>query len=144
MVFTIVTVIFLPLSFIAAFFAIDITAFPHDAHGNLDMPLTYVSKYVFGVGLSIALLCVFIAISVGRLTRLAKKLAKNFRSDAISPEDRRRSQALGVVGKTKKSAGGDNILLSQTHPLVSRASATFAGGGEMLKKALNLILWRTT
>ena len=43
MVFTIVTVIFLPLSFIAAFFAIDIKDWPHK-NGNQEMSLAFVSK----------------------------------------------------------------------------------------------------
>lgn len=46
MVFTIVTVIFLPLSFIAAFFAIDIKELPHteDRNGNQVLSLAFVSK----------------------------------------------------------------------------------------------------
>ncbi|KAK4569974.1 hypothetical protein LTR86_002944 [Recurvomyces mirabilis] len=59
MVFTIVTVIFLPLSFLAAFFAINITQFPHQGKdGGLQMSLSYVSSYVFGIGSAIALLSV--------------------------------------------------------------------------------------
>lgn len=59
MVFTIVTVIFLPLSFLAAFFAIVLEGLPYNAQDRL--PLTFILKYVVGVGLSTALAFVFLA-----------------------------------------------------------------------------------
>ena len=61
MVFTIVTVVFLPLSFLAAFFAINVTELPHDAQGHIRMSIAYVSKYIFGIGAAIALMCVGMA-----------------------------------------------------------------------------------
>lgn len=68
MVFTIVTVIFLPLSFIAAFFAINVDQFPHDpATGQQQMSLGYVSQYIFGIGLAISIPCIAIALSVDEL-----------------------------------------------------------------------------
>ena len=67
MVFTIVTVIFLPLTFIAAFFTIELTDFPHDSHGNPALSLSYVSKYIFGIGIAIAIPCIFVALSVDEL-----------------------------------------------------------------------------
>ena len=45
MVFTIVTVIFLPLTFIAALFTIDIDGFPHK-HGVQSLSMGFVSRYV--------------------------------------------------------------------------------------------------
>ncbi|KAL4968352.1 uncharacterized protein BDV14DRAFT_153095 [Aspergillus stella-maris] len=60
MIFTIVTIIFLPLSFITSFFTIEITEFPQTA-GAPTLPLSFVSKYVFGVGLGIAIPLVLIA-----------------------------------------------------------------------------------
>ncbi|CAK4034723.1 ankyrin repeat [Lecanosticta acicola] len=68
MVFTIVTVIFLPLSFIAAFFAINVDQFPHDERtGQQQMSLGYVSQYIFGIGLAISIPCIAIALSVDEL-----------------------------------------------------------------------------
>lgn len=69
MVFTTVTVIFLPLSFIAAFFTINITEFEQA------MPLTYVSKFVFGIGLSIAIICVLAALWAEDIVSLFAKVA---------------------------------------------------------------------
>jgi hypothetical protein len=59
MVFTIVTIIFLPLSFLAAFFAIALEGLPYNSQDRL--PLTFILKYVVGVGLGTALASVFMA-----------------------------------------------------------------------------------
>ena len=59
MVFTIVTVIFLPLSFLAAFFAIVLEGLPYNDDDRL--PLNFILKYVVGVGLSTALAFVLMA-----------------------------------------------------------------------------------
>ena len=55
MVFTIVTIIFLPLSFMAAFFTIDIVEFPHNsANGRTGLHIGWVSKYLFGIGFAVS------------------------------------------------------------------------------------------
>ncbi|TPX10123.1 uncharacterized protein E0L32_001320 [Thyridium curvatum] len=59
MVFTIVTIVFLPMSFIAAFFAIN---FREWDDGRLT--LAYVSKYMFGIGLGISIPLVAMAFTV--------------------------------------------------------------------------------
>lgn len=64
MVFTIVTIVFLPLSFIAAFFAINIQEFPHGTDGSQALPLGYVSKYTFGIGLTISLPLIALAFAI--------------------------------------------------------------------------------
>ncbi|KAH7122661.1 hypothetical protein B0J11DRAFT_345204 [Dendryphion nanum] len=65
MVFTIVTIIFLPLSFIAALFTINIREFPHqDGGSEPSLPLSYVSKYMFGIGFAISIPLVALALSV--------------------------------------------------------------------------------
>ncbi|KAK4194328.1 hypothetical protein QBC40DRAFT_188426 [Triangularia verruculosa] len=74
-VFTIVTVIFLPLSFIASFFTIGIVEFPkNEETGEVDWPVHEVSKYLFpiSVGVSAAiLLC--IGVVFYRMASKAKK-----------------------------------------------------------------------
>lgn len=62
MVFTIVTIVFLPLSFIASFFAINIREFPRTSDGNPSMPLGYVSKYLFGIGFAVSIPLIVIAL----------------------------------------------------------------------------------
>jgi hypothetical protein len=63
MMFTIVTIIFLPLSFIASFFAINVAEFPHDSNST-SLPLSYVVKYIFGIGFSISIPMIILALSV--------------------------------------------------------------------------------
>jgi hypothetical protein len=64
-VFTIVTIIFLPLSFIAAIFTINIQEFPHEVGGTEpSLPLGYVSKFMFGIGFAISIPLIAIAVSV--------------------------------------------------------------------------------
>ena len=62
MVFTIVTIVFLPLSFIAAFFTINIREFPKAPDGGDSMPLSYVCKYMFGIGFAISIPLVIVAL----------------------------------------------------------------------------------
>lgn len=88
MVFTIVTIIFLPLSFIAAFFTINIQEFPGQAQASSNsssgLPLAYVSKYMFGIGFAISIPLILIALSLDNIadgfaalrSRLATKRRK--------------------------------------------------------------------
>ncbi|KAK8067584.1 hypothetical protein PG996_006696 [Apiospora saccharicola] len=66
MVFTIVTIIFLPMSFIAAYFGINIDSFDH-------LTGEYVAKWTFGVGLGISLVFVFMAFTVVDITKALNK-----------------------------------------------------------------------
>ncbi|KAF2105599.1 hypothetical protein BDV96DRAFT_359129 [Lophiotrema nucula] len=66
LIFTLVTVVFSPLSFIAAFFTINIREFP-GADQDHGMPLGYVSKYLFGIGMAISILVVLLALLLNEL-----------------------------------------------------------------------------
>ncbi|KAI1635964.1 hypothetical protein F4809DRAFT_641949 [Biscogniauxia mediterranea] len=59
MVFTIVTIVFLPLSFIAAFFAINL-----EDWAATPLTIAYVSKYMFGIGLGISIPLIAMAFKV--------------------------------------------------------------------------------
>ena len=62
LVFTITTIVFLPLSFMASFFAINILEFPHDAaNGSTGVHLRWVSKYLFGIGFAVSVPLVVVA-----------------------------------------------------------------------------------
>ncbi|POS74046.1 ankyrin repeat and protein kinase domain-containing protein 1 [Diaporthe helianthi] len=69
MIFTIVTIIFLPMSFIAAFFAINF----QDWGDHLT--IGYVSKYMFGIGLAISFVFVALAFLVHDISDAWKSLA---------------------------------------------------------------------
>ncbi|KXJ93837.1 hypothetical protein Micbo1qcDRAFT_39431 [Microdochium bolleyi] len=68
MVFTIVTIIFLPMSFIASFFAINLEDWTA-------MPLTsgFVSRYMFGIGLSISIPLIVMAITFHEISDTARR-----------------------------------------------------------------------
>ncbi|KAI2637823.1 hypothetical protein GGS26DRAFT_580896 [Hypomontagnella submonticulosa] len=71
MVFTIVTIIFLPMSFIAAFFAINLEEWS-DSGTQLTIP--YVSKYMFGIGLGVSLPLIAMAFAVTDISDAARGL----------------------------------------------------------------------
>jgi len=77
MVFTIVTIIFLPMSFIAAFFSINIDEFPASATtGNQSLPLGFVSKYMFGIGLAFSIPLIFIALRLDDISDAWQELRR--------------------------------------------------------------------
>jgi hypothetical protein len=69
MIFTTVSVIFLPLSFISSFYALSIKEFPRDPdnQNQLYMSLSYVGLRVIGIGLAIAAMLVLVAFGLNGL-----------------------------------------------------------------------------
>lgn len=63
LVFTIVTIVFLPLSFIASFFSIDIDRWDNG------LTVGYVSKYIFGIGLGISIPLIVMALTLSEIKR---------------------------------------------------------------------------
>jgi Mg2+ and Co2+ transporter CorA len=121
MVFTIVTIVFLPLSFIAAFFAINIREFPR-LDGNSSIPLAYVSKYMFGIGLAVSIPLVAIASSlddIGNMFRHLRRWINRRKSLREKPFDEgpgettldmlRFEHALSIARSARKSVETDWI-----------------------------------
>jgi ankyrin repeat protein/Mg2+ and Co2+ transporter CorA len=83
LVFTIVTIVFSPLSFVAAFFTMPLVNLPKDK-----MSLTYVSKYVFTLGFAVALPCIALALYVNEMrswwTRASQSLRNFFAAEKKS------------------------------------------------------------
>ncbi|KAH7110683.1 hypothetical protein EDB81DRAFT_831460 [Dactylonectria macrodidyma] len=73
MVFTVVTIVFLPLSFMAAFFAINITQFRRDEGDTLD--LAYVSQIMFPISAAITAILIYFAFKVEDLEIRWQKIA---------------------------------------------------------------------
>ena len=100
MVFTIVTIVFLPMSFIAAVFAIPVRDFPHQ-DGAPSIPFSYVSKIMFGVGLAISIPLIAVAFAVDNLGLLIKRTLRSLVFWRRSPQDsipqRRNSRRLSEV-----------------------------------------------
>lgn len=73
MVFTMVTILFLPMSFIAAFFAIPFEEFSvNGSHPNL--PIAYVAKYLFSIGLGISVVLIALAFSINPISALTRNV----------------------------------------------------------------------
>lgn len=77
MVFTIVTIVFLPMGFIASFFNINIAEFQR-IDGNGAIPLHYVAKYMFGIGLGISIPLIFLAFAVDDVINIARRITRFF------------------------------------------------------------------
>jgi hypothetical protein len=78
MVFTIVTIVFLPLSFIAAFFAINIREFPRAGDGSGSLPLGYVTKYMFGIGFAVSIPLIVIALLLEDIGEMFQSFKRKF------------------------------------------------------------------
>ncbi|EEH19036.2 hypothetical protein PABG_01355 [Paracoccidioides brasiliensis Pb03] len=74
LVFTVVTIIFLPLSFMAAFFAINLDAFPWNKGDKL--PMDYVLRYMFSISGAISIPFILIALNQDRIARFLKAYGK--------------------------------------------------------------------
>ncbi|KLJ07588.1 hypothetical protein EMPG_16946 [Blastomyces silverae] len=70
LVFTVVTIIFLPLSFMAAFFAINIDAFPWNNGDKL--PMDYVLRYMLSISGAISIPFILIALNQDRIANFLK------------------------------------------------------------------------
>ncbi|CAL3973628.1 unnamed protein product [Diplocarpon coronariae] len=115
MVFTIVTIVFLPLSFIAAFFAINIREFPRSDAGP-SLPLGYVSKYMFGIGFAVSIPLIVVALSLDDIGHLFRRARRSFTQRRLRQERAaiggpgegsldmlHFAQALSVARSTRKS-----------------------------------------
>lgn len=94
MIFTIVTVVFLPMSFISSFFAIEFA----DWGGGSTLTMGYVSKFMFGIGLGISIPLIAMALFVKDLTRAVKRAYGALRGG----RERRRSVGEGAPAQGPK------------------------------------------
>ncbi|KAM0703343.1 hypothetical protein Q7P35_009281 [Cladosporium inversicolor] len=74
MVFTFVTILFLPLSFLAAFFAIDIGQLPERFYKPRQSPMEFVRRYVIGIGVGTAVAIMVVAFSIAKGWKGLKRL----------------------------------------------------------------------
>jgi Mg2+ and Co2+ transporter CorA len=86
MVFTLVTIIFLPMSFIASMFSISVQEFPR-VQGQQSIPLGYVSKYTFGIGLAISIPLILISFFVDDAFMYGRKVVQWFLGKKESDEE---------------------------------------------------------
>ncbi|KAH6665312.1 hypothetical protein F5X68DRAFT_143675 [Plectosphaerella plurivora] len=65
MVFTVITILFLPVSFIAAIFAIDTNGFPREEDDKI--PFDYLMGYILSIGFAISIPLIIAAFNVDRI-----------------------------------------------------------------------------
>ena len=107
MVFTIVTIVFLPMSFIAAIFTIPIRDFPHE-DGAPSIPFSYVSSITFGIGLAISIPLIVVAFTFENLGVLFKRFLlfwRNFirQEQSSRPHEDANDEDHKVVQATRRS-----------------------------------------
>ncbi|KAE9365921.1 hypothetical protein N431DRAFT_495731 [Stipitochalara longipes BDJ] len=79
LVFTLVTIVFLPLSFMSSFFALGVNIFPRDAQsGNVSWPLHTLALLLFGISTLVFVPLVFIALYVNQITSFTKETFQSF------------------------------------------------------------------
>ncbi|KAH3988870.1 hypothetical protein HBI25_227450 [Parastagonospora nodorum] len=79
LVFTVVTIIFLPLSFMSAFFTIGISAFPKDrVSGETSWPMGLVTAILFGVSLCVSLPLIAFALNMDYCSAMFNELRYNY------------------------------------------------------------------
>ena len=103
MVFTIVTIIFSPLNFIAAIFTINIREFPHQPGSDEpSLPMSHVFKYVFGLGLAISIPFIAIALSFDTIGDFFREVKRRWRNRTDNPaHSPHNGQNTAVIGDEK-------------------------------------------
>jgi len=77
-IFTMVTIIFLPLSFCASFFALDISEFPADDQGQTSWPIHRLCAYLFGISFAVIIPFIAVAFATERATAACYHLDNNW------------------------------------------------------------------
>ncbi|OAL26254.1 hypothetical protein AYO22_04432 [Fonsecaea multimorphosa] len=109
MVFTVVTIIFLPLSFLASFFAIDIIEFPRPpGTGTGELHLGWVLQYVIGIGIAVSLPLIGVAFVLGDIrtwwvNRKLGKYHRRTRKDGRAHRSHTGDASGGIVEKSSRA-----------------------------------------
>lgn len=109
MIFTLVTIIFLPMSFMAAFFTIDIKEFPRDTNGNPSLSIGYVSKYMFGIGLAISIPLIYVAFTLDNIVEATRDLKRGVARIFTRRKKKRRMEANGTRARSGSVSGVSDI-----------------------------------
>ena len=154
MVFTIVTIVFLPMSFIAAFFAIPVREFANDA-GAPSLPLGYVAKIMFGIGFAISIPLVALAFSVDNVGVLIKRAAQSLirwtRKSKRRSKPRSRSRSPASTEKRNREQLRRRRISGEFNRRGSRASGYETDSDAALSpiksnphKPMDETMWRST
>lgn len=123
MVFTLVTVVFLPMSFIASFFGVEFAEWGGDGL----LTIGYVSKYMFGIGLGISIPLIlmamfvdeFMGVAKGSYAALWRRMRTSSRAGSVSESD---GAPLEVFPTVAREVGLEpKHAFSTSHVVTSRA-----------------------
>ncbi|KAI2784127.1 hypothetical protein F4815DRAFT_270024 [Daldinia loculata] len=74
-IFTVVTIVFLPLSFLSSLFALDVTSFPHES-GDLKYEARWLFPILFGLTAAVSIPAIFLACNVNAISERFQLRAK--------------------------------------------------------------------
>jgi ankyrin repeat protein len=95
LVFTIVTIVFLPLSFVATLFTVNIRELPREpGDSEPSLPLSFVLKYLLGIGFGISIPLIVVVLSFNLIKDVVRKM--KHRLTEFFTRERSNSKALNV------------------------------------------------
>ncbi|KAF7960107.1 hypothetical protein EAE96_001706 [Botrytis aclada] len=80
LVFTIVIIVFLPITFLTSLFAMDISSFPHDESGNHSYSPGWAFSRLLGITVAVSILLICLAFFVNEATELLSGLRRTAKS----------------------------------------------------------------
>ncbi|KAK6351934.1 hypothetical protein TWF718_005079 [Orbilia javanica] len=131
LVFTVVTIIFLPITFLSSLFALDITSFPHNAAGDLSYPSGWIFPILFGITFAVAAPLITFAFFINEAGSLFTNLRRLFpdKGPEQGGKKEKRNKELSGEEKMKPKDGVEDIedKSSKWHFLRRRPKAESTG-----------------
>ncbi|KAF5674608.1 putative G alpha chain [Fusarium denticulatum] len=135
-VFTIITIVFLPLSFLSSLFALDVASFPHES-GDLKYQGWWLFPILFGASAVVSLPTIFLAWKVNAISdwfrrpreRDLKKTTDHQNDDQEADEQR---------GEDLRDLAGRTLLRGRKAQETQKPSSNFTGTGEDSPRCLKL------
>ncbi|KAF4549877.1 Ankyrin repeat-containing protein 33 [Elsinoe fawcettii] len=131
MVFTIVTIVFLPLSFIAGIFTINIRDLPRDPQNDWGLPMGYVFKYIFGIGFAISIPMIAIALSLDDIGDAWRQFTRRLHRERTTSRDVPDVQ-ITTEEQYRKSVEMQSVRSAFSNTSRYRRESLWANGGHLL------------
>ncbi|KAI1114783.1 hypothetical protein F5Y14DRAFT_412819 [Nemania sp. NC0429] len=124
LIFTIVTVFFLPLSFMSSVFAIQVDAFPHDLNGEVDWPIGIVLGLLFGVSAGTSLFIILLGFNIAWISRFFTKVTDYFSPSVKTPQPKDEDEAVEPDLMQQKGVNSSSVSTQDSwgvkRPMVHR------------------------
>ncbi|KAH0848082.1 hypothetical protein FOPE_01699 [Fonsecaea pedrosoi] len=115
MVFTIVTIIFLPMSFLASIYALNIQSFPHDQSGNVSYPSEWIFSRIFGTTAALAVPLIIMAFKINEILDFFEKRSRNEGGNDHNNENSKGNNKGNVKGSSKEDKQRSQVAEKQTN-----------------------------